>query len=627
MPYDQDALSLLAREYPTEQALYTEIINLKAILNLPKGTEHFMSDLHGEYAAFCHIMNNCSGVIREKTLTVFGDRLTPEERDDFLTLIYYPREKLARLRAEGAVGTAWYRLALSRLIELCRALSSRYTRSKVRKLMPPEYAYVLDELLHAQPDEDNNQVVYHQKILDTLIELNSADEFVEALCGLVKRLAVDRLHIVGDLFDRGPHPDRILDMLSAHHAVDLEWGNHDVLWMGAASGNGACLAAVVRNCLTYDNLDVLESGYGVSLRPLTLFAQETYPTLSLRDAQLQAINVIMFKLEGQIIRRHLEYNMDDRLLLERMDREASFVQIGETRYPMKPLPFPTVSTDDPYALTEGEKGVMEAFAHAFRHSERLSRHMDFLYQRGRMYRVANGNLLFHGCIPMTEAGGFASIDLSGVLYSGRSMMDHFDAVARTAYYSRVPSAVDFMWFLWCARLSPVCGRHIKTFERTYVTDQAAWDEPMDPYYRHCETVEGCERVLREFGLSAETAHIINGHTPIRVREGESPIKAGGRLVVIDGGFCRSLQKRTGIAGYTLIGNSHGLRISAHQPFTSITDVLDHNADIHSEPQVFENFPHRLMMADTDTGKQIKRRIALLEDLLRAYRAGWRAEND
>ena len=622
----EEILNLLAQRYPDDQSLYTEIINLKAILNLPKGTEHFMSDLHGEYAAFCHILNNCSGVIREKTEKEFGGEMTEEERDDFLTLIYYPAEKLAMEEELGHVNPAFYEKNLNRLIRLSRSLSSRYTRSKVRKAMPAQYAYVLDELLHAQPDEDDNQLVYHKKILETLIELDSADEFIEALCVLVKRLAVDRLHIVGDIFDRGPHPDRILDMLLQHHSVDLEWGNHDILWMGAASGNEASIAAVVRNCLNYDNLDVLESGYGVSLRPLTLFAERTYPDLPLREAQLQAIHVIMFKLEGQIILRHPEYHMEDRLLLDKMNLEKREILIDGQSWPLKDMPFPTLDPSKPYALSEEEREVMNAFCHAFRHSERLKRHMDFIFENGSMYRVCNNNLLFHGCIPMTEGGRFTGVDFAGVEYSGKSMMDHYDALARAAYHRHVPSAVDFMWYLWCHRLSPVCGRHIKTFERAYITDRAAWDEPMDPYYRHCETEEGCLRVLREFGLNNDEAHVINGHTPIKVKEGESPIKAGGKLVVIDGGFCRSLQKRTGIAGYTLIGNSHGLRIASHQPFTSIRDVLKKNSDIHSESEVFFQYRQRFMLSRTDTGRAIQQQIGLLQDLLDAYRSGWRPKN-
>ena len=620
-----EVLNLLAKRFPDDQSLYTEIINLKAILNLPKGTEHFMSDLHGEYEAFCHILNNCSGVIREKTEKEFAGEMTEEERDDFLTLIYYPEEKLAMELELGHVTPAFYEKNLYRLIRLSRSLSSRYTRSKVRKAMPPQYAYVLDELLHAQPDEDNNQFVYHQKILETLIELGSADEFIEALCVLVKRLAVDRLHIVGDIFDRGPHPDRILDMLMRHHAVDIEWGNHDILWMGAASGNEASIAAVVRNCLNYDNLDVLESGYGVSLRPLTLFAEKTYPGLPLREAQLQAIHVMMFKLEGQIILRHPEYHMEDRLLLDKLDLVRHEVRLDGNAYPVKEIPFPTLDPADPYTLSADEREVMNAFGHAFRHSERLSRHMDFLYEHGSMYRVFNNNLLFHGCIPMTEGGRFQAVDFAGVEYSGKTMMDHYDSLARAAYHRHVPSAVDFMWYLWCHPLSPVCGRHIKTFERVYVLDKSTWEEPQDPYYRHCETEEGCLRVLREFGLANDEAHVINGHTPIKVREGESPLKAGGKLVVIDGGFSRSFHQRTGIAGYTLIGNSHGLRLASHQPFTSIRDVLQKNTDIHSDSKVFFQYDQRFMISRTDTGKAIQKQIGLLQDLLDAYRSGWRPE--
>ncbi len=614
-------LAVLADVFPNRQSLYTEIINLRAILNLPRGTEHFISDIHGEYETFCHILNNCSGVIREKAERLLCNEMTRAELNTLLTLIYYPEEKLARLRADGQTTDDWYTATIGRLVRLSRDLSSKYTRSKVRKAMPPDYAYVLDELLHAQPDEDDNQLVYHRKILETMVSLGCGDEFIIALCGLIKRLAVDRLHIIGDVFDRGPHAERVLDLLMHHHAVDFEWGNHDILWMGAACGNETCIAAAVRNCLSYDNLSILESGYGISLRTLTLFAQETYPTLPLRDALCHAITVIMFKLEGQLIARNPDFHMERRRLLHLLAHGETTVNIDGHEWSVRPLPLPTVSPDEPYRLTEGEANVMHAIKYRFLRSERLQRQIDFLYQQGRLFRVSDGNLLFHGCVPMAENGDFATETFDGVPYSGRSLMEYDEQMVRRAREQGDARSIDFLWYLWCAERSPVCGRQIKTFERVFLNESAAWDEPTDAYYRHCETVAGCRKVLHEFGLDGPETHIINGHTPIRVKDGESPIKADGRLIVIDGGFCRSLQKCTGIAGYTLIVNSHGMRISAHQPFTSIAAALDGNDDIHSDSREFFRFHKRVMVSDTDNGRNIQSRIHVLEELLEAYRKG------
>ena len=621
------ALSLLAEAFPTRQSLYTEIINLRAILNLPRGTEHFISDVHGEYETFCHILNNCSGVIREKAEKLLGAELPKAELNDLLTLIYYPVEKLARLKIGMPDREAWYTGTISRLVRLSRSLSSKYTRSKVRKAMPPDYAYILDELMHAQPDEDDNQVVYHQKILETMIALGSGDEFIIALCTLIKRLAVDKLHIVGDIYDRGPHADKIMDLLMQHHAVDFEWGNHDILWMGAACGNTACIAAAVRNCVTYNNLSILENGYGVSLRFLTLLAQEAYPMLPLDKAVVQAITVIMFKLEGQLIGRNPSFHMGNRLLLHVAAQGTATMQLNGEEYAVKALPLPTVNPGTPYELTEAEAKVIRELRHQFKHSERLQRHVDFLYRKGKLYRITDGNLLFHGCVPMTEDGGFACVSFDGNTYSGRSLMQYAEDMARLAYEQHSPEAVDFMWYLWCAEQSPVCGRRMKTFERVFIADERAWIEQPDPYYRHCETKQGCETILREFGLNLPENRIINGHTPIRAKDGESPIKANGKLMVIDGGYCRSYQKKTGIGGYTLIANSHGLRISAHQPFTSIAAVLDGNDDIQSDSKGFMRFGKRVMVGDTDNGLAIKRRIEILERLLEAYRKGLISERD
>ena len=617
-------LRLLSEKYPTRQQVCTEIINLQAILNLPKGTEHFMSDLHGEYEAFFHILNNSAGVIREKVDMAFEEVLTARERSSLCTLIYYPQEKLRRIREEGRNTEEWYRFVLQKLIDLAKLLSSKYTRSKVRKAMPSEYSYILDELLHAQPDEDNNQLVYHSKIIDTLLRLEEGDDFIIALSSLIKRLAVDHLHIVGDIFDRGERPDAILNMLMDHHSLDIEWGNHDILWMGAACGSQACIAAVVRNCLSYNNISVLEQGYGISLRPLVLFAEKMYDEEDPNKAAKKAISIILFKLEGQIIRRNPEYQMEDRLLLDKVDYENASIELGGKTYPLKEKHFPTVDRDDPYKLSQAEREIMDELEKLFLESEQLQRHVEFLYSHGSMYQVFNGNLLFHGCVPLDEDGALKAIHLEGRIYQGRSYMDYADMAARRAFFNEDPPQryLDFMWYLWCGSNSPLSGRVVKTFERTFIEDKSTWEEPKNPYYEYQSSELVCRMLLREFGLYSENSHIINGHTPVHVNQGENPLKAHGRLIVIDGGFCKAYQKTTGIAGYTLIFNSHGMRLKSHQPFSGMEAALEENMDIDSESQQVVTFPKRVMVADTDTGERLKEQIADLEDLLTAYREGW-----
>ena len=617
-------LRLLSEKYPTRQQVCTEIINLQAILNLPKGTEHFMSDLHGEYEAFFHILNNSAGVIREKVDMAFEEVLTARERSSLCTLIYYPQEKLRRIREEGRNTEEWYRFVLQKLIDLAKLLSSKYTRSKVRKAMPSEYSYILDELLHAQPDEDNNQLVYHSKIIDTLLRLEEGDDFIIALSSLIKRLAVDHLHIVGDIFDRGERPDAILNMLMDHHSLDIEWGNHDILWMGAACGSQACIAAVVRNCLSYNNISVLEQGYGISLRPLVLFAEKMYDEEDPNKAAKKAISIILFKLEGQIIRRNPEYQMEDRLLLDKVDYENASIELGGKTYPLKEKHFPTVDRDDPYKLSQAEREIMDELEKLFLESEQLQRHVEFLYSHGSMYQVFNGNLLFHGCVPLDEDGALKAIHLEGRIYQGRSYMDYADMAARRAFFNEDPPQryLDFMWYLWCGSNSPLSGRVVKTFERTFIEDKSTWEEPKNPYYEYQSSEPVCRMLLREFGLYSENSHIINGHTPVHVNQGENPLKAHCRLIVIDGGFCKAYQKTTGIAGYTLIFNSHGMRLKSHQPFSGMEAALEENMDIDSESQQVVTFPKRVMVADTDTGERLKEQIADLEDLLTAYREGW-----
>ena len=624
---DEKYLELLAEKYPTEQAVCREIINLKAILGLPKGTEHFMSDLHGEYEAFCHILNNCSGVIREKVDLLFEETLSDIDREEICTLIYYPVEKLEMMKKESRNNEEWYRVILGELIEIARLLSSKYTRSKVRKAMPDEYAYILDELIHVQKDEDDNQVAYHQNIIDTLLELDSADAFIEVLAALIKRLAVDHLHIVGDIFDRGPCADRIMDLLMNYHSLDIEWGNHDILWMGAAAGSEACIATVIRNNLKYHNIRILENSYGISLRDLTLFAEKLYPDTEPMEAALKAISVLLFKLEGQVILRNPDYQMTDKLLLHQVNVQNHTVCIAGTDYEICEETFPTVSFDPSnpevsYKLTAEEKQVMEGLRMAFVGSVRLRQHMDFLYQKGSMYRIFNGNLLFHGCVPLDESGNLEGVVFHQKRYRGRDYLDYAERIARRAWSKdATQKELDFMWYLWCGRKSPLSGRNIKTFERTYVKDESTWHEASNPYYQYYEQEKICNMILHEFNLYSDRSHIINGHTPVRTSRGEHPVRANGRLMVIDGGFCKSYHKTTGIAGYTLIFNSHGIRIKSHQPFQSVYAALTENKDIESRSELVETERDRLMVRNTDTGKKILEDIKGLKMLLQAYREG------
>ena len=621
-----DYLSLLGFQYPNRRSVVTEIINLQAILNLPKGTEHFMSDPHGEYDAFRHIINNCSGVIKEKVKLVFGDSLTASEQAQFCTLIYYPKEKLAALKENNENSELWYRTTLEKLIGLAQFLTSKYTRSKVRKAMPKEYAYILDELLHAQQDEDNNRLRYHKRILDSILDTGSCDDFIYSLCDLIKRLAVDRIHIIGDFFDRGSHADRILDLLGNYHSLDIQWGNHDILWMGAGCGSLICIAGVIRSGIRYKTLEILESGYGISLRALAMFAEKTYRRDDGVDPLMKAANVLLFKLEGQLIERHPEFEMKGRLLLEKVDIINKSIEIDGKVYEMNTADFPTLDPQNPYELTDEEAAIMKGLYNAFVNSERLKRHIDFLYSRGSMYKCYNDNLLFHGCIPLDKNGNLDPMNCDGKLLHGRAYIDFCDAKARRAWNVGDEDSLDWMWYLWCGMKSPLSGRIVKTFERSYLTDKTTWKEPRNPYYTFYSDERFALMILHEFGLYSERSHIINGHTPVHVSNGESPIRANGRVLVIDGGFCKAYQKTTGIAGYTLIFNSHGMRIKAHQPFISLQTALEENADIDSDTTVVETEPHRVMVADIDDGDSIRRKIADLRALLEAYREGKILEN-
>ena len=621
LPAERKYLELLAEKFPTTQSVFTEVINLEAILNLPKGTEHFVSDVHGEYEAFEHILNNCSGVIRERVGQAFVMELTRDEQADLCTLIYYPELKLRRLREQDRLTSEWYAITLTRLVRLARRLSGSYTRSKVRKAMPVAYAYIIDELLHISPDERETRLAYHQRIIDTIVDTGSADDFVCSLAALIKRLAVDHLHVVGDVFDRGPHADKIMERLMAYHSIDVQWGNHDIVWMGAAAGSYACLAAVIRNNIHYDSLKILESAYGVSLRELALFAEATYRADDGMSPVEKAISVILFKLEGQTIRRHPNWHMDDRLLLEHVDAERGVAVVDGREYELRTRDFPTLDADDPYALTPEEQRVMDNLMNAVRSSDKLRRHVGFLFEHGSTYLVHNGNVLFHACVPMNEDGSFCAVNHQGQMLSGRAYYDYADRLARRAWHEHDQVSLDWMWYLWCGRFSPLSGRVVKTFERTYFADRSTWEEPRDPYFSHTEDPAMCARVLEEFGADVERGVIINGHTPVHAAAGESPVKAGGRLVVIDGGFCQAYHSTTGIAGYTLIADPEGMRIKAHRPFGSIADVLDLNADIVSDDDRFQRNPRPLFIGDTDTGADIRGQIADLRALLDAYRTG------
>ncbi|MCI7730615.1 fructose-1,6-bisphosphatase [Enorma burkinafasonensis] len=628
--YTQDApeqtikyLSLLGHQFPNQQAVFTEIINLQAILNLPKGTEHFMSDVHGEYEAFLHILNNCSGVVREHVDEDFGDALSEEEKDNLCTLIYYPREKIALVHAAHQDSPTWYKRMLNQLITVARRLSSRYTRSKVRKAIPHDFAYIIDELLHTHPDENNYRVRYHERIIDSILETDSTEEFIYSLSELIKVLAVDHIHLVGDIFDRGGGAAKIMDRLldCVHQRTDIQWGNHDILWMGAAAGDAACIVTVLRNNLRYGNYEILENDYGISLRALMSFADRTYRAGERITPLMKAVDVLLFKLEGQIIARHPEFDMEDRLLLDKIDLEAGTVEIDGRTHPLVTSDFPTLDPEHPYELTAEEERIVRKLVDEFTGTDHLKRHIDYLYRHGSVYLVSNNNLLFHGCVPLNEDGTFASINCEGTWRSGRDYLDFCDRIARRAWRTRDRAALDWMWYLWIGFRSPLSGRHVKTFERSFIEDQATWREPMDPYFTLTNDPACCDAIMREFGVQPERGHIVNGHTPVKTTSGEKPIRADGKLLVIDGGFCTAYHPKTGIAGYTLISSSRGMRLKAHEAFKNVTEAITHNADIHSETNRFASAERRIMVADTDTGAEIRNQIQDLRILLDAYRTG------
>ena len=634
----------LAKQYPTIPAAATEIVNLQAILSLPKGTEHFITDIHGEYDQFQHVMKNGSGAIKRKIEDEFGNSLSVAEKKGIAILIYYPELKLKQVLKTEENLEDWYKVTLYRLIRICKCASSKYTRSKVRKALPKDFAYVIEELLTGRPDV-SDQEAYYNEIINSVIRTGRASELVVAFCNLIRRLIVDHLHVVGDIYDRGPYPNLIMDTLMEHHSVDIQWGNHDVLWMGAAAGNPACIANVIRISAKYGNLNTLEDGYGINLIPLVRFALEQYDKdpcdvfhldyredeYDVKDVQLdekmhKAITIIQFKLEGQLMKKHPEFAMDHRLLLDKMDLEKGTVTVEGKTYPLKDTCFPTIDMKNPYELSPEEADVVDRLVTAFINCEKLQKHIRILFTKGSLYKVYNGNLLYHGCVPFNEDGSFKKVQVFDGEYSGKELYDVLEHYARKGYYSIDPAekqkGLDILWFIWQNANSPVFGKSkMTTFERYFIADKATHKEPKNPYYRLLEQEEIVNKILREFGLEDEDSHIINGHVPVETKRGESPVKCNGKLLIIDGGFSKAYQPKTGIAGYTLIYNSYGLLLAAHQPFESVEKAVQNGSDIHSHMLLVQHVNLRRTVADTDVGKEIKESIVDLEKLLCAYREG------
>lgn len=637
-------LERLAELYPTIASVSTEIINLEAILNLPKGTEHFLTDIHGEYEAFDHVLKNGSGSVRRKVNDVFGNTLCQQDKQTLATLIYYPKEKMEQILSQTENKEEWYRLTLYRLIEICKRAASKYSRSKVRRAIPPEFTYILEELM-AEKDGSIDKTSYYNAIVNTIVRVGRGKECIIAMCELIQRLVVDHLHIVGDIYDRGPAPHLIMEKLIDYHSVDIQWGNHDVLWMGAAAGQPGCIANVIRICARYGNLDILEDAYGINLLPLATFALNVYgddpcscfqlkgdSALNQYEAAVnikmhKAISIIQFKAEGQIIKAHPEFHMENRNLLHRIDFEQGTITLPDgTVHPLLDTHFPTVDPKDPYAYTEMEAEIMERLVHAFRHCEKLQRHIRFLLTKGSLYKIYNGNLLYHGCIPLNKDGSFKEVEIQGSFYHGRMLYDVLESYVRKGFMSvsRKEQRLgrDMMWYIWLHEDSPLFGKEkMATFERYFLEDKATHKENKNPYYRYLEDETVVNRIFEEFGLSPDDSHIINGHVPVKSKNGESPVKCNGKVLVIDGGFSKAYQKETGIAGYTLTYNSYGLILAALEPFESREAAILHEIDIRSDSVVVKRVNKRKLVSDTDTGKELKEKIADLEQLLMAYHSG------
>ncbi|WP_298533378.1 fructose-1,6-bisphosphatase [uncultured Treponema sp.] len=629
--YSEKFLRVLSRQYPTERAVISEIVNLQAILSLPKGTEHFLTDIHGEFQQFSHVLRNGSGSIRTKIEEVFGNTETASTKRALATLIYYPKEKLEIVRQteKGEDLKDWYTVTLHRLVAMLRRVSSKYTRSKVRKIMPEDFAYVIEELI-TEKEELSDKQAYYNSILQTVIRIGAAEALIEALCNMIQTLVIDHLHIIGDIFDRGPGPHQILDKLIHYHSLDIQWGNHDVVWMGAAAGSKICIANVVRLCARYNNLDVLEEGYGINLTPLVTFCMKAYGHMD-RHAVHKAISIIQFKLEDAMIRQNPEFEMDKRLILDKINWEKGTITIDGKEWPLNSTnlnnDFPTIDRKNPAKLNEDEIMVMNRLAYSFMHCEKLQNHVKFLYKKGNLYKVFNGNLLYHGCMPLDSEGKFLKVNIFGKEFSGKALYDELEVWARKGYFSKPGSkekerGESILWYLWTGPKSPLFGKDkMACFENMFIEDKAASKEHKNHYYDEVEDVATVEAILTEFGLDPKTAHIINGHVPQEVKKGDSPIKCGGKLLIIDGGFAAAYHEKTGIAGYTLVCNSYGLRLVVHEKFTSCDQMIATDSDIVSDTITVEKFPSRHYVADTDRGLEIKEQIQELEDLLELYRRG------
>ncbi len=647
MNRDMHYLQLLSTSFPTIASAATEIINLEAILNLPKGTEHFLADLHGESQAFQHVLKNASGNIRRKVSELFKGDIREAERRELCTLIYYPEEKLELIKAAEEDIDDWYHITIHRLVAVCRDVSSKYTRSKVRKSLPEEFAYIIEELLHERTD-DIDKAGYVSVIVDSIISTGRADDFIIAICNVIQRLAIDQLHILGDIYDRGSGAHIILDTLRQYHSWDIQWGNHDMLWMGAAAGNNACICNVLRLSLRYANLATLEEGYGINLVPLATFAMDTYgddpceefmprlltgntldeKTMRLTAQMHKAISVIQFKKEAQVFHRRPEWQMEDRCLLEHIDYDRGVCTIGGKEYPMTSCHFPTIDPQHPNELTDEENTLMEKLHHSFRVCEKLQKHVKMLLSHGCMYTICNQNLLFHASCPLNEDGSLKAVQLfHGEQYSGHELMHNIGMLVRAAFESDTDKelrlyARDYFLYLWCGKDSPLFDKSkMATFERYFLTDKDTYKEEKGYYFQLRDNEEVCDRILDAFGVKGKNRHIINGHVPVHARAGENPIKANGKLMVIDGGFSEAYHKETGIAGYTLVYHSRGFQLVQHEPFTSAQDAIQRGIDIKSTTQLVELSAHRMLVADTDKGADLRSQIADLRELLYAYRHG------
>ncbi len=639
-------LKLLSNNFPTISDACTEIINLNAILSLPKGTEHFLTDLHGEYEAFQHVLKNASGVVRKKVEDIFGHSLREADKKELCTLIYYPEEKLELIKKQEVHIDDWYRTTLHHIIEVARMVSSKYSRSKVRKSLPSDFAYIIEELLHeSQQEADKHD--YYNSIISSIIKIHRADEFIIAICQVIQRLTIDTLHIVGDIYDRGPGAHIIMDTLCDYHDFDIQWGNHDILWMGAAAGNWASLANVLRISLRYSNLETLEEGYGINLLPLATFAMEVYgddpcknfqpkninsellkdKTIKMLSQMHKAISIVQFKLEGQIIKKNPEFEMESRLLLDKIDFEKGTVLVDGIIYEMNDMFLPTIDPQNPYELSAEELDFMEKLSHSFKNSEKLQKHIRCLFSKGALYLTRNSNLIYHASIPMNAHGELKSVKIRGEEYRGKQLMDVIDKLVRSAYFDDTKSelqqfSLDYMWFLWCGPDSPLFNKSkMATFERYFIKDKQSHKEIKGEYYHLISEESVCDKILREFGLDPVNSRIINGHIPVKTTKGESPVRANGKLLVIDGGFSKAYQSETGIAGYTLIYNSHGLLLVQHEPFESAENAIMEGSDIISTTQLLEFKAQRLRVKDTDRGRELEQQIIDLEQLLIAYRGG------